>query len=312
LKALRRPEIVRAARFRILGPKRFFYPYAGDADRALLERESEFEGGSGGAADSSFVEPPGICDLAPSGAHEVNREAGLVSGQAIEAAIDQARAGQVDAIVTAPICKAALNLAGFHYPGHTEFLAQRFGSRVVMMMVAGPLRVALATTHCALSEVPLRLNEEVITRSLAITHAALSENFGIADPSVAVCALNPHAGEGGLLGVEEKEIISPAVEKAVQQGMRVAGPFPADSLFAAARKPRYDAYLAMYHDQGLIPLKMVAFGRAVNFTAGLPVVRTSPDHGTAFDIAGKNRADSRSMEEAVKLAIELVSKRRDR
>lgn len=234
---------------------------------------------------------------------------GLVAGRALEKAVRLARDGQVDGIITAPVSKAALNLAGYDYPGQTEFFAKHFEVKdVVMVMLSGEFRVALATTHCAVADIPRLLNRKLIVRKLQVLDRELREKFKLATPKIAVSALNPHAGESGMFGNEESEIITPALAEAQERGILVEGPFPADTLFARLDTKHYDAYFVMYHDQGLIPLKMTAFGKGINYTAGLPVVRTSPDHGTAYDIAGKGVADSGSMEEAIKLAVRLVSK----
>ncbi len=235
--------------------------------------------------------------------------AGAVAGKALEVAAELAMMKQVEAVVTAPISKKVFHLAGYDYPGQTEFFAARTQTTdVVMVLLSENFRVGLATTHCPLSKVSALLDQEKILRKVQIFHRDLQIRFGIVHPRIAVAALNPHAGEDGLFGSEEKEIILPAVSSARALGLDVSGPFPADTLFARFKEKKFDGYLAMYHDQGLIPLKMQSFGRAVNYTAGLPIIRTSPDHGTAFDIAGKGVADSGSMEEAIKLAVYLAGR----
>lgn len=238
-------------------------------------------------------------------------ESGTQAALAIEHTVRQALQKNLDAIVTAPISKHALHAASVRYPGHTEYLAHLCGvDDPVMMLVAGEFRVALLTTHCALSEVASQVNRRRVLRTLEVLRAELSQRFGLAEPRIAVAALNPHAGEDGDFGGEEQEILAPAIAAARAQNIDARGPFPADALFSRIwRQEKFDAYLAMYHDQGLIPLKMRAAGRAVNFTCGLPVIRTSPDHGTAFDIAGKGIADETSMVEAIKLAIALAKTR---
>lgn len=226
----------------------------------------------------------------------------------IEAAIAAVQEGAADAICTAPISKAAIHGAGWNFPGHTELLAERFGVGRVVMMLAGPvLRVVLATTHVAIRDVPDRLTPEGIAEVLEITARSLRERLGIRRPRIAVCALNPHAGENGLFGDEEARIIVPGIERAKAAGVRAEGPFPADGLFPRAAHGGWDAVLAMYHDQGLIPLKTVHLETAVNVTLGLPAVRTSPDHGVAYDIAGKGRADPTSMAEALLLAARMAA-----
>jgi 4-hydroxythreonine-4-phosphate dehydrogenase len=238
----------------------------------------------------------------------LSAKAGKIAGAALTQAIQLARQKKAHAIVTAPVSKQALDLAGYHYPGQTEMLAEGFGvSDFAMMLVAGEFRVAVATTHLPLRQVPAALSQELILSRLRVLQHDLQTRFRIASPCLAVTGLNPHAGEGGLLGEEEQTIIAPAIQQARNEGIAAEGPFSADALFGQVKKKKYDAYLAMYHDQGLIPLKMFGFGRAVNYTAGLPIVRTSPDHGTAFDIAGKGFADPASMVEALRLVTTLLT-----
>ena len=229
---------------------------------------------------------------------------------AIERAARECLAGRLDAMVTAPISKEILARGGFSFPGHTEILAKISGARPVMLLVGGELRVALATVHCPLAEVPGRLQTADLVQTLRILASELSTRFLLSAPRLAVCGLNPHAGEGGRFGDEEGRIIVPAIELACAEGIDARGPFSADSLFHRAVQGEFDAILAMYHDQGLAPLKLHAFGRAVNITLGLPLIRTSVDHGTAFDIAGSGRADPGSMIEAIRLAIQLADNAR--
>jgi len=226
----------------------------------------------------------------------------------LERALRGCLAGEFDAMVTAPVQKSTLNDAGIAFSGHTEFLAERSGSKqVVMMLVGGGLRVALATTHLPLAEVPRNITREKLQQILRVLDADLRRRFGIARPRILVAGLNPHAGESGYLGREEAEVIAPAIGDAVRAGIDASGPVPADTLFVPERLAAADCVLAMYHDQGLPVLKYASFGRGVNVTLGLPFVRTSVDHGTALDLAGTGRADAGSMIEAVKLAIELAS-----
>jgi len=228
-------------------------------------------------------------------------EAGLVSGRAIEQAARLALAGDVDAIVTAPIEIHALHLAGFPYPGHTEWLAHLCGDVPVAMMLASDrLRVVLVTTHVALRDVPALLTTERIVKVARTTGRALRDWWGIAEPRLALCALNPHAGESGLFGDEEIRVLRPAAETA-----HLAGPFPADTVFVRAMRGEFDAVLAPYHDVGMTAIKVASFGEAVNVTLGLPFPRTSPDHGTAFDIAGTGSAEAGSMRRALELAAQL-------
>jgi 4-hydroxythreonine-4-phosphate dehydrogenase len=225
---------------------------------------------------------------------------------AIEMALNQEVAG----MVTGPISKASLNLAGYRYPGHTELLAERTGANEVAMMLAGGrFRVVLATIHCALADVPGRLSLDGLIRLFTLTCRALQHDFGISKPSLGVAALNPHASEGGLFGDEEKEIIIPAVLEARGRGLPVSGPFPADTLFWRHAQGEFDAICAMYHDQGLIPLKLLHFMDAVNVTLGLPIIRTSVDHGTAYDLAGTGDAHPGSLKAAIFMAAEMAKRR---
>jgi len=218
-------------------------------------------------------------------------------------AIDLAMAGVIDAVTTAPINKLSMRRAGFCFEGHTEILARRTDtSRYVMMLAGEKLRVALVTAHCPLSAVADRLSVEGILSTIEVTDNALRTRFGITRPRIAVAALNPHGGEGGLFGKEEDQIIYPSVRMAKGAGINVLGPLPSDTLFYYALKGSYDAVVCMYHDQGLIPFKMVHFADGVNVTLGLPIIRTSVDHGTAYDIAGTGRADPRSMIAAIRMA----------
>jgi 4-hydroxythreonine-4-phosphate dehydrogenase len=215
--------------------------------------------------------------------------------------------GEFDAMVTAPVQKSTLNDAGIAFTGHTEYLAERAGGGpVVMLLVGGGLRVALATTHLPLSEVPRNITREGLRQTLRVLDAGLRRRFRIARPRILVAGLNPHAGESGYLGREDGEIIAPAVAEAVAAGIAASGPLPADTLFVPERLAQADCVLAMYHDQGLPVLKHAAFGQGVNVTLGLPFVRTSVDHGTALDIAGTGKADAGSLIEAIQLAIELA------
>jgi 4-hydroxythreonine-4-phosphate dehydrogenase len=231
--------------------------------------------------------------------------------EAIRSAARACLAGEFDALVTAPIAKEMLWRAGFPYPGHTELLAEICGkSRAVMLLCGGSLRVIPATVHCALREVPERISTQGLVEILEVLGRELAPRFGLGRARIAVCGLNPHAGEGGQFGDEEQRIIAPAVREAVARGIDAHGPLSADSLFTRVVAGEFDAVLGMYHDQVLGPLKLHAFGRAVNVTLGLPLVRTSVDHGTAFDIAGQGRADCGSMREALRLAVELVRNQR--
>jgi len=238
---------------------------------------------------------------------ELSAAAGLAAHDAVCAAVRDALAGAVAAIATAPLNKAAFALAGLPWKGHTELLAHLTGSpRVAMMFWSEPLRVVLATVHVPLAEVPTAITRERVEATIDLTAAELPR-FGILAPRLALAGLNPHAGEGGLLGDEDAAVLGPSVEAARARGVRIEGPIPADTVFVRAVRGEFDAVIACYHDQGLIPVKLLAFGKAVNVTLGLPIVRTSVDHGTAFDIAGRDLADPGSLVEAVRLAARLAS-----
>ena len=235
------------------------------------------------------------------------RKGGEAAYRYIEKGVNMAQAGTVEALVTAPLSKEALNAAGHPFPGHTELLAAMTGVADPVMMLAGPrLRVALVTTHLPLQEVPTSLTTERITRTIITTFQWLQRYMGVEDPKLAVAALNPHAGEGGLFGSEEKKIIAPAIEQCQQEGIAVDGPLPPDSLFFHAASGKYDAVVSMYHDQGLIPLKLLHFRDGVNITLGLPIIRTSVDHGTGYDIAGQGVADPTSLINAILMASKMA------
>ncbi|HUJ86062.1 MAG TPA: 4-hydroxythreonine-4-phosphate dehydrogenase PdxA [Burkholderiales bacterium] len=226
----------------------------------------------------------------------------------LDRAADGCRAGEFDAMVTAPVHKAVINDAGFAFTGHTEYLATRAGAaHVVMMLVGGGLRVALATTHLALADVARAITRAGLIDTLRVIERDLRLRFGLARPRILVAGLNPHSGEGGHLGREEIDVIEPALRAARAEGIAAEGPLPADTLFVPERLKHADCVLAMYHDQGLPVLKYASFGKGVNVTLGLPFVRTSVDHGTALDLAGSGRADPGSLLEAVQLAIKLAS-----
>ncbi len=249
-----------------------------------------------GPADGSFA--PGV----------LSADAGRAAYDAICSAVRDAQAGVVQAVATAPVNKLAFARAGLPWKGHTDLLGHLTGSpRVAMMFWSEPLRVVLGTIHVPLAEVPAALTRETLDEIIRLTARELPR-FGFPHPRLALAGLNPHAGEEGLLGDEEERVLAPAVRSAAADGVSIAGPFPADTLFVRAVRGEFDAVIACYHDQGLIPVKLLAFGRAVNVTLGLPIVRTSVDHGTAFDIAGKGVADPSSMVEAVLLAARLAPK----
>jgi 4-hydroxythreonine-4-phosphate dehydrogenase len=239
------------------------------------------------------------------------RETGRAMVDYVIRGIDWAMEGRIHGVVTCPINKLAMHRAGVAFDGHTELLAHRTRSPEYVMMLAGTrLRVALVTIHLPLAEVPGKLTIEGVLKTICITEEALRKDFGIPNPKLAVAALNPHAGEGGLFGDEEIRIITPAVRKARKDGLDVSGPFPPDTVFHFAVEGRWDAVVCMYHDQGLIPFKMVHFADGVNVTLGLPIVRTSVDHGTAYDIAGTGKADPGSLLSAIQMAAEHAMQRK--
>lgn len=241
----------------------------------------------------------------------VTKSAGKNAGVAIEKAVDLCVKVQAAAMVTAPVSKEALNLAGYNFPGQTEMVALLSRSqKVAMMLVADSMRVGLVTIHVGIKSIPEHLTKEKVIEKITIVNDSLKRDFRVKKPRVAVLALNPHAGEKGLMGMEDEEIIRPAIQEVTSKGIDAEGPFPADAFFGKQAHKGYDAIVAMYHDQGLIPLKMSSFGKAVNFSAGLNIVRTSPDHGTAYDIAGKGIANVSSIIEAVRLAV-IISKNRE-
>jgi 4-hydroxythreonine-4-phosphate dehydrogenase len=267
--------------------------------------------GSAWPARATVLHVPLAADVRP-GRLDVRNAAYVLA--TLDRAIDGALAGRYDAIVTAPVQKSVINDAGVAFTGHTEYLAARANAPQVVMMLAGdtahgPLRVALATTHLPLAEVPRALTIDGLLRVMQVLLHDLQQHFGIAQPRVVVAGLNPHAGEGGHLGREEIEVIAPAIARLRAAGHVVDGPLPADTLFVPTIVQRYDAVLAMFHDQGLPVLKYATFGHGINITLGLPFIRTSVDHGTALDIAGAGRADAGSMRAALALAVQLAARR---
>ena len=231
----------------------------------------------------------------------------------LEAAVKDLKEKKIDALVTAPISKQAMQMAGFEHVGHTEYLSQQDGDKeALMLMVSREMRVGLVTAHISLKDVAQKITKELIARRLDQFESSLKKDFGYEKPTIAVMGLNPHAGDEGLIGSEDQDIVRPAVIEAKKAGSLVMGPFSADGFFGSAQYKKFDGILAMYHDQGLIPFKALSFGEGVNFTAGLSFVRTSPDHGTAFELAGRNEADPRSMVQAIFRAIDIVRERNGR
>ncbi len=306
VKALAEPEIRRAARFIIFGmDEQLCYaadsveiePFWGRVQHEKIGRDFPHKvlvADYDEYAIAPWVRGPSVA-------------AGEASVKFCLDAIEAAQRGIIDAVVTGPISKRSWKLAGAGWPGHTEMFAARCKSaRKAMMFVAGPLKVALATIHEALFEVRHKFTIGCVFEPIDLLNTALKEYFDIESPRIGVAALNPHAGEGGQFGDEEERIISPALLLAQEQGINCCGPFPADTLFLRAAQGEFDGVVAMYHDQGMIPVKLLAFENAVNITIGLPIIRTSPAHGTAFDIAGKNSAKATSMKSAIRIAIEMA------
>jgi 4-hydroxythreonine-4-phosphate dehydrogenase len=239
------------------------------------------------------------------------RETGQAMAAYIKTAVKLCAQVQIDGFATGPISKSALQKSGHNYPGHTEMLADLTGETDFTMMMAGStLRIVLVTIHCSLRDVINTLSVQSIYNRICLTHNSLLVDFSLTNPKIAVAGLNPHAGEDGLFGSEERDLIAPAVAKASSEGMQVTGPLPPDTVFLKAAQGEYDAVVCMYHDQGLIPFKLLHFSDGVNVTIGLQIIRTSVDHGTAYDIAGKGLADPGSLAAAVKLAIEIASNRK--
>lgn len=304
VKALAEPEIRKAAKFIVFGmneqlcyaaDRAEIEPYWGRHQHEKISRDYPYKVV---VADyDEYSVPPWI--KGPS------KPAGEASLRFCVDAINAAKDGIIDAIVTAPISKTSWKLAGAKWPGHTEMLAKKCKSRAVMMFAAGPLKLALATIHEALFEVRHKFTIGCVFEPIDLLNAAMKEYFDIEKPRIGVAALNPHAGENGQFGDEEQRIITPAIELAQEQGINCEGPIPADTLFLRAVRGEFDAVVAMYHDQGMIPVKLLAFEEAVNVTLGIPIIRTSPAHGTAFDIAGCNLASPASMMSAIKMAIAM-------
>lgn len=311
VKALAEPSIRRTAKFIIFGmdeqlryaaDKAEIEPFWGRHQHEKISRDYPYKVVVADYDDYSI--PPWI--------KEPDKIAGEASIRFCLDAIDAAQAGIIDAVVTAPISKTSWKLAGAPWPGHTEMLADRCKSpRKAMMFIAGPLKIALATIHEPLFEVRHKFTIGCVFEPIDLLNTALKEYFHLENPRIGVAALNPHAGEDGQFGDEEKRIISPAILLAQEVGINCAGPFPADTLFRRAAHGEFDAVVAMYHDQGMIPVKLLAFEQAVNITIGIPIIRTSPAHGTAFDIAGKNLADPASMKSAVITAVQMATTKKN-
>jgi len=276
-----------------------------------IVKNIDFSFSSIGDAKNAYTSKPNVLNCWN---EDVKIELGAITEQggkfahiSLDRATEDAKNGLIDAIVTAPIHKKAMQMAGFKHPGHTEFLTEKLGTKnSLMMMVSDSLRVALVTNHEPLFELKEKITLDRIKTKLKILNRTLRQDFGIEKPTMAVLGLNPHAGDDGAIGTEEDTLIRPVIIEAKKNGILAMGPYSADGFFGSSNFKKVDGILAMYHDQGLIPFKALSFGSGVNYTAGLPVIRTSPDHGTAYDLAGRNAADPGSMRSAINLALDLV------
>jgi len=305
-KALADPAVRRLARFAVFGTPADAWADLAGTPLDFLSRTCALDEWDGLVEGVGLIVPAGI-EAAEMPRGRPTAESGRVAVRCILAAVDAARAGWTDGLVTAPISKEAVHLAGYPWPGHTELLAEKFGAaEVAMMFAGGPFRIVLVTIHLALIEAIRSLTVKRILSAMRLADDALKRFFGIALPRLGVLGLNPHAGEAGLFGHEEREIIGPAIEEAKTSGICAFGPLAPDTAFHQAARGKFDLLVAMYHDQGLIALKTVAFDSSVNITLGLPTVRTSPDHGTAYDIAGRGEANPESMKQAIRLAVEML------
>lgn len=293
----------------LVGPPEVFQFYARRFQLSLtLEPFSEISLQSGRRKIIPILAPKaGHVNILPG---KISASAGRIASSAIASAVELARADKVSGIVTAPVSKKAMHIAGISFPGQTEMLQHLTKSgNVAMMLVSDAMRVGLITIHIPIRKVASILNRRLLRDRITVIHNSLRNDWRIRNPRIAVLGLNPHAGEDGDIGTEEQDIISPTLQELRKQRMSIDGPFPADAFFGRYTSGKYDGIVAMYHDQGLIPLKMSSFGSGVNFTAGLNIVRTSPDHGTAFDIAGKGVANPQSMIEAISLAVTIAQNR---
>ena len=315
LKSIARPAVQRICTPVLVGPEEVFRYYwrkskmAGEFQPVHGSSVVNFVGGER-RRGSILLEPLAMSSgrISPG---TLSRAAGLTALEALTLGVRLARTGAVDALVTAPLSKVAIHKAGSRFPGQTEILQHLTSSSKVGMVLQSPrMRVGLATIHIPIREVAREITGRLLHTKVETFRHALVQDWGIRNPKIAILGLNPHAGEQGEIGIEDEKIVTPAVTRMRSRGWNIAGPFPADGFFGSGAYRAYDLIVAMYHDQGLIPLKMQAFRTGVNVTVGLPIVRTSPDHGTAFDIAGKGVADAQSITEAIKLAVEIVHNRR--
>ncbi len=310
-KALNDSEIRQLADFVVFGDHRLWEKSDGGSFAEFDYHPVTADEFAEPAAGITLVEFPEI-DYSAIPVGSVTSAGGQASVGYILAAIEAIKDGRIDGVATGPINKEAIKLAGHPWPGHTELFAEKFDSPdVAMMFAGGPFRVVLVTIHVSLAEVLRSLTLERVLGTVRLADRALKDFFGIAVPRLGVCGLNPHAGEGGRFGHEERETIAPALEQAREEDICVFGPLPADTIFRAAMHGKYDIVVAMYHDQGLIPIKTVAFEESVNITIGIPAIRTSVDHGTAFDIAGRGMADPSSMKSAIRMAVRMHRARQE-
>lgn len=237
--------------------------------------------------------------------------AGKLSRMALDRACDDLKNGKVDVLVTAPINKKNIQSSDFDFPGHTEYLSSKFNGKSLMMMVCDRIRIGIVTNHLALKDVPAAITKELLLEKIDIMHRSLKRDFGIPMPKIAVLAIDPHAGDNGVIGSQDLEVVKPAIDEAYNAGTLVYGPYPSDGFFGSSEFNKFDGVLALYHDQGLIPFKLMSFTEGVNYTAGLDVIRTSPAHGTAYDIAGKGKASEHSFRRAVYLACDILRHRHE-
>ncbi len=237
--------------------------------------------------------------------------AGKLSRMALERACEDLKKGHLDVLVTAPINKKNIQSPEFDFPGHTEYLSHKFGRESLMMMVCDRIRIGIVTNHLALKDVPAAITHERLLSKIQLMHESLRRDFGIPMPKIAVLALDPHAGDNGVIGTQDMDVLKPAIDEAFKNGILAYGPFPSDGFFGSAEFNRFDGCIALYHDQGLIPFKLMSFTTGVNYTAGLPIIRTSPAHGTGYDIAGRNKASEQSFRNAVYLACNILRNRKE-
>ncbi|MEM6562327.1 MAG: 4-hydroxythreonine-4-phosphate dehydrogenase PdxA, partial [Planctomycetota bacterium] len=304
VKALADPQLRRRARFIIYGLNELLAYAADQAEFDVFWWRDSYRGKLRHYPHDVVVVDYDAYDILGPAVAAPSKLGGEASMRFVLDGIRAATDGIADALVTAPICKESWKLAGYGFPGHTELLAERTKARHhAMMFAGGPLKVVLATIHVPLNSLWGTLNIGSVLRPTELLHKSLVDDFGIPSPRIAVAGLNPHASENGLFGDEEERIIAPAILHAREAGINAVGPVSPDVIFREAARGRYDAVVAMYHDQGLIPVKLLAFDESVNMTLGLPIIRTSPDHGTAFDIVGKNRANPGSMTAAIRMAV---------